>query len=223
MGDHRYGTRFWTEIAALYAIGAAAIIAWLQFTSLPQQDVWDALYWIPFTAAIAGWLRWRRTHSKRESAGAAASWGLIGGAIGVCLVILIGGAASAQTVTDGDTIKLNGTIYRLWGIDAPEMKQWCGDYPAGVMAAATLETLTKGNGTIICERKDTDRYGRTVAICRVDGRDLGREMVQLGMAWAFTRYSGDYVADEAQAKADYLGVHARSCLPAWEWRAARKN
>jgi len=39
--------------------------------------------------------------------------------------------AQAVHVTDGDTIKLNGTTYRLWGIDAPETKQWCGDYPAG--------------------------------------------------------------------------------------------
>jgi len=40
------------------------------------------------------------------------------------------GQAAAQSVTDGDMIKLNGTTYRLWGIDAPETKQWCGDYPA---------------------------------------------------------------------------------------------
>lgn len=129
--------------------------------------------------------------------------------------------ATAQTVTDGDTIKLNGTTFRLWGIDAPEAKQWCGDYPAGVMATAVLETLMKGRGPVVCEPKGMDRYGRTVAICRVDGRDLGKVMVQLGMAWAFTRYSQDYVGDEGRAKADRLGVHGRDCLPAWEWRASQ--
>lgn len=131
--------------------------------------------------------------------------------------------ASAQTITDGDTIKLNGTTYRLWGIDAPETKQWCGDYPAGVMATAVLETLIKGRGPVICEPKDTDRYGRTVAICRVDGRDLSKAMVRLGMAWAFTRYSKDYLADEEQARAENLGVHARNCQPAWDWRAAQRH
>lgn len=131
--------------------------------------------------------------------------------------------ATAQTVTDGDTIKLNGTTYRLWGIDAPETKQWCGDYPAGVMAAAALDTLMKGSGGLICEQKDVDRYGRTVAICRIDGRDIGKAMVQLGMAWAFTRYSQDYSADEARAKADKLGVHGRDCVPAWDWRAAQRK
>ena len=35
--------------------------------------------------------------------------------------------AAAQTVTDGDTIKQGGVIYRLWGIDAPELRQaWLG-------------------------------------------------------------------------------------------------
>jgi endonuclease YncB( thermonuclease family) len=40
------------------------------------------------------------------------------------------------------------------------------------------------------------------------GEDLGRAMVQLGMAWAFVRYSRDYVDQEAQARAENLGVHA---------------
>jgi endonuclease YncB( thermonuclease family) len=56
-----------------------------------------------------------------------------------------------------------------------------------------------------------------------DGEDIGRAMVQLGMAWAFVRYSHDYVDVEAQAKAENLGVHARSCVPAWEWRARQRH
>jgi endonuclease YncB( thermonuclease family) len=47
-------------------------------------------------------------------------------------------------------------------------------------------------------------------------------MVQLGMALAFTRYSADYVQDEAKAKAARLGVHAHECTPPWEWRAQHR-
>jgi len=83
---------------------------------------------------------------------------------------------------DGDTINHNGTTFRLWGIDAPENKQWCGDYPAGVQATATLEKLIKGK-VVTCEKRDVDRYGRTVAVCRANGDDLGAAMVRLGMAW----------------------------------------
>jgi endonuclease YncB( thermonuclease family) len=139
----------------------------------------------------------------------------------VLLAIALASRALAQTVTDGDTLKLNGTTYRLWGIDAPESKQWCGDYPAGVMATGTLQMLIKGK-TVVCEPKATDRYGQTVAICRADGEDLGRAMVQLGMAWAFVRYSRDYFDQEAQARAESLGVHAYACLFPWDWRAQQR-
>jgi endonuclease YncB( thermonuclease family) len=130
-------------------------------------------------------------------------------------------AAWAQTVTDGDTIKLSGTTWRLWGIDAPESKQWCSDYPAGVLATDTLVKLMKGK-TIACEDCGLDRYGRTIGLCRADGDDLSAAMVRLGMAWAFVRYSRDYVELEQRARAEGLGVHAHGCQPAWEWRAMQR-
>ena len=130
--------------------------------------------------------------------------------------------ASAQTVTDGDTIRLNGVSIRLFGIDAPEMKQDCGDgWPAGRLAATHLQSLMNGRH-VTCERRDTDHYGRTVAVCRVGGEDIGALMVRQGYAWAFVRYSSDYVDDEARAKAERAGVHGHGCAPAWEWRAAQK-
>jgi endonuclease YncB( thermonuclease family) len=132
------------------------------------------------------------------------------------------GDAAAQTVVDGDTIKLNGTTYRLWGIDAPESKQWCGTYPAGAIATGMLEMLVRGK-TVICEARTTDRYGRTVALCRSDGEDLGKAMVQVGMALAFTRYNRDYVEIETRAKAEDLGIHAMKCVPPWEWRARNRG
>lgn len=141
----------------------------------------------------------------------------------VLVVTVSAASVEAQSITDGDTLKLNGTVYRLWGIDAPEVKQGCPDgWPAGRMATTRLLQLIQGK-TINCEAKDTDRYGRTVAICRVSGADLGAIMVREGMAWAFVRYSSDYVAEEARAKAERLGVHAHDCTPAWDWRARQRQ
>ena len=116
---------------------------------------------------------------------------------------------AAQVVTiDGDTIRLNGTTYRLHGIDAAESRQWCGDYPAGAIATGMLAAMIRDRD-VVCEPKTKDRYGRVVAICRADGQDLGKAMVRLGAALAFTRYSADYVADEDAARAEGLGVHGR--------------
>jgi endonuclease YncB( thermonuclease family) len=124
--------------------------------------------------------------------------------------VLYASPAFAQTVVDGDTLKLNGTTYRLWGIDAAETHQSCADgWPAGVLAANALGTMVRGRG-------------RTVAICRADGADLSVEMVRAGHALAFTRYSSDYVQQEAQAKAAKVGVHAHDCIAAWEWRAQHR-
>lgn len=138
------------------------------------------------------------------------------------LCLLVPGLALGQVV-DGDTLKLNGVTYRLWGIDAPETKQICADgWAAGRETSARLRDLVAGQ-SITCEAKDTDRYGRTVGLCRVGGEDLGAILVREGLAWAFVRYSRDYVTQEALAKADRLGVHGHGCLVAWEWRAQQKN
>ncbi len=94
---------------------------------------------------------------------------------------MAGHAASAQTVhvTDGDTIKIDGTIYRLWGIDAPETKQECDGQRMGAAATGALENLVRGK-VVTCEARTKDRYGRTVALCRADGVDLSAAMVQSG-------------------------------------------
>jgi len=135
----------------------------------------------------------------------------------VLIAFAISTPALAQSVTDGDTLRLGGVVYRLWGIDAPEKQQVCQDgWQAGKEAASFLQRLVR-NG-FDCEPKTLDRYGRTVALCRVGQEDIGAIMVREGLAWAFERYSRDYVTQQALAKADGLGVHAHGCEPAWEWR-----
>ncbi|CAB4167730.1 COG1525 Micrococcal nuclease (thermonuclease) homologs [uncultured Caudovirales phage] len=130
--------------------------------------------------------------------------------------------AAAQTVTDGDTIKLDGVSYRIWGIDAAENKQLCPDgWPAGRAATTHMRELVHGR-TVVCEFKTKDRYGRIVALCRANGEDIGAAMVRAGHAWAFVRYSRDYVDQEARARAERLSVHAHGCQPAWVWRAEQR-
>lgn len=141
----------------------------------------------------------------------------------ICLILLLALPAHAQVrVIDGDTIALNGTTYRLHGIDAPELKQECDGWMAGQYAAAVLRGLVDKR-IVVCIPRTTDRFGRTVAICLADGVDVGAEMVRQGMAWAFIRYSKSYVDLEVAAKAEGLGIHAHGCTAAWEYRQEKRN
>jgi len=77
----------------------------------------------------------------------------------------------------GDIIEIHGERIRLFGIDAPESGQTCLDakgqsYRCGQKAALVLDARI-GEGVVTCERKDTDRYGRVVALCRVFGDPSG--------------------------------------------------
>jgi endonuclease YncB( thermonuclease family) len=82
------------------------------------------------------------------------------------------------------------------------------------MVTTRLQALVSGR-TVLCEAKDKDRCGRTIAICRASGEDLGAILVSEGLAWAIVRYSSDYVRQEERAKAARLGVHVHGCIPAW--------
>jgi endonuclease YncB( thermonuclease family) len=138
-------------------------------------------------------------------------------------LLLAATPAFGQTVTDGDTIKVSGERYRLWGIDAPEKRQTCHDgWPAGAEATRFLRGLMR-SGELECEPRTKDRYGRTVALCRAGGRDLGAEMVRAGLAWAFVKYSSDYVSEEQAARQQRQGIHSHDCEPAWEWRALKRT
>lgn len=95
------------------------------------------------------------------------------------------------TVTDGDSLVVNGGRIRLHEIDSPEAYQSCAvGWAAGVMATQALRDLVRGHA-VTCEPKTTDRFGRTVAVCRAGGVDLGAAMVRPGMAVAFTKFSQD--------------------------------
>lgn len=144
------------------------------------------------------------------------------------LAVLPGGAPTPKgptgtaVVSDGDTLRVAGTKVRLFGIDAPEKSQSCGDWACGAAARARLIELVEGRD-VTCVTRDIDKYGRTVATCRAGGDDLNATMVSEGLAWAFTRYSSDYVADEEAARSAHLGIWQASAAEApWDYRAEVK-
>ncbi len=108
------------------------------------------------------------------------------------------------TVTDGDTLTLAKQRIRLWGIDAPESAQQCTakdgrSWPCGRRSAAALDAYLLDQ-TVRCKPKDTDRYGRVVAECFVQGASVNRWMVRSGWAVAYRQYATAFIADEADAR-----------------------
>lgn len=126
-------------------------------------------------------------------------------------------------VVDGDTLAFGGSYVRLHGIDAVELDQECarGDerWRCGEEAKAVLSELT-ARGTVNCRQMGTDQYGRSVAICSVDRVDLGKRMVQAGLAIAQSQYSEAYVEDEQEAKAQQIGIWASEFERPADYRAA---
>lgn len=119
-------------------------------------------------------------------------------------------ASGPVRVVDGDTLDLDGARIRLHGIDAPERAQRCTAaagraWPCGREATLALTRMVAGRRPL-CTERDRDGYGRSVAVCTVDGRDINRAMVAAGWAVAYTRYSRDYEGDEAAARRARLGV-----------------
>ena len=153
-------------------------------------------------------------------------------ALATAAALLAGGPGAAGTlagrvtVIDGDTLEMRGERIRLFGMDAPESGQTCQTregraWRCGTQAARELDLLARGR-TVTCETRDTDRYGRTVAICTAGGVDLGSALVAGGHAVAFRKYSKLYVPAEEAAKAAHRGLWAGEFEMPSEWRKTHK-
>ena len=155
---------------------------------------------------------------------ALAFFSLNGGALAVT-----GDAASMlagpAVVVDGDTLDVAGERVRLEGVDAPELSQTCNNatsstWACGRDAQDLLAKMTAGQ-TVACDRKGADKYGRTLAVCFVEGEDLNAVLVKVGLARAFVKYSTAYIAEEAAAREQARGLWQAGNIAPWEFRQQR--
>jgi endonuclease YncB( thermonuclease family) len=134
---------------------------------------------------------------------------------------------SQANVVDGDTIELvpSGVRIRLFGIDAPESNQLCGDtasnpYRCGQRAAFALANLISRR-RVVCAPHDRS-YDRIVAVCKIGDIDLSDWMVRQGQALAYRRYSRAYVGAEIEAFRANRGVWAGAFKEPWDFRASQR-
>lgn len=133
------------------------------------------------------------------------------------LLLAMAGPSLAATivVADGDTFQLDGTVYRLDGIDAPEIDQTCLDqrgevWPCGVAARDRLRAYL-ANHAVRCEDKgtDPDHKHRKLGICSIDGEatTLNAWLVREGWAIKFEPSAkGRFTDEEADARKNRRGL-----------------
>lgn len=139
-------------------------------------------------------------------------------AVGIGLAVVFGAMLWALVpdlhvgnprILDGDTLALEEERIRLSGIDAPELEQQCGR--AGKQwrcGAAASEMLGKriGEGSVLCLGNGRDAYKRVLARCYTVRGDLGRYLVEQGLAVTTGAHGSRYEAVQAVAIKNLKGI-----------------
>lgn len=129
-------------------------------------------------------------------------------------------------VSDGDTITIlldddTQEKIRLRGIDAPESGQ---DF--GRVSKRELTNLANRR-TVRVETDGRDRYGRIIGWVYVGELYVNREMVRLGAAWYYPRYTPnepDLAQAQQEAKSARRGLWVQNApLEPWEWRKLNRE
>jgi endonuclease YncB( thermonuclease family) len=148
-------------------------------------------------------------------------------------LVLLPAMADAADITgvpkihDGDQVVIGSARIRLRGIDAPSVDQLCLNHAGerwtcGVAARDELIHHTDKKSWT-CHVDRTDRRGRNVAKCEVDGEDIQKWLVASGWALAYVRFTHDYEADEKAAREAKAGMWQGAFIAPWDWRVRNKK
>ena len=104
------------------------------------------------------------------------------------------------SIASGDTFILKTSAgeekIRLEGIDCPEMEQPFGDKAKQFTASKIL------NKQVEAEIISRDNYNGTWAVVYTsDGKSLNQELLKVGLAWWYHKYSDDQSLGELETKA----------------------
>ena len=135
-------------------------------------------------------------------------------------------------VIDGDSIEIKKEKIRLFGIDAPEMKQICHDknnkpYACGHLSKTYLEKYIKNRSgkKIYCYYSERDKYNRIIGECfigTISKININKMMVGNGRAVAYLKYSEKYLDAQNIAKNKKYGIWKGTFDLPEEWRKKNK-
>lgn len=123
-------------------------------------------------------------------------------------------------VSDGDSFVLrtgdaNLTV-RIYGIDAPELRQ-----PHGDVSKAWMNRVIGGRSVRVVEQ-EKDQYGRLVGDVYVGEVNVGLESIREGMSWWYQYFAPGRTAyrdAEKEARESRVGLwRGEAVKPPWEFR-----
>jgi endonuclease YncB( thermonuclease family) len=130
-------------------------------------------------------------------------------------------------VSDGDTVTVmhegRGEKIRLYGIDCPEKHQDFGTKAKKCTSSMAYDKLVE------VESVTQDRYGRSVALVKVNGQSLNEELLKAGLAWVLIRHCdkplcNEWLKYEEQTRQRKSGLWSMpNPMPPWEFRRAKKR
>ena len=143
----------------------------------------------------------------------------------LALAVMATGATAAELagppkVIDGETLEVAGQRLRLYGVDAPDLRQTCEirgrTYNCGRVSRTALMDLVAGVD-VRCRTRGRKVGDAMLASCQAAGYDLAAGMVHTGWAMAYPREGTTYARIEKQAAKAKRGLWQGAFVPPWEW------
>ena len=136
--------------------------------------------------------------------------------IAVLACIMVGPSWAAEAiVTDGDTLMLNGAVFRLDGIDAPQTDQTCLDesgavWRCGIEARDRLKQYI-GKRDVRCDDRgaDINFAKRRIGICWIEAETVNLNQWLVREGWAMNlepSAKGRFKADQDNARDSRKGL-----------------
>lgn len=116
------------------------------------------------------------------------------------------------TIIDGDELRVGDRLIRLYGIAAPDISA-----NLGPDARVYMDGLAGGQ-RVVCTETDRPSPDSSIAICAIDGTDLGAELLAQGLAAVYRmgtqpsaqerELAARYDTEEADARTRQIGLWA---------------
>lgn len=129
--------------------------------------------------------------------------------------------SGVPTIIDGETLEVGGKRFKLWGIDAPDVRQTCTirrrDYTCGRISTTALMDLVAGVNVTCRPVKGT----KDVARCYAGGYELSEGMIHTGWALAMPRDHARFAPIEKKAAAARRGLWQGEFAMPWDWKSGK--